>query len=44
MTLPDEPAGAALHYRALERLYRAAPVNVLFPSALEITGEGRARV
>ena len=44
MTLPDEPAGAALHYRALERLYRAAPVNVLFPSSLEIVGEGRARL
>jgi uncharacterized protein (TIGR00369 family) len=44
VTLPDEPAGAALHYRALERLYRAAPVNVLFPSSLEIVGEGRARL
>lgn len=48
MTQPDgqatEPVGAALHYRALERLYRAAPVNVLFPSQLEITGEGRARL
>ena len=48
MTQPDgqatEPVGAALHYRALERLYRAAPVNVLFPSQLEITDEGRAQL
>ena len=44
MTPPEEPAGAALHYRALERLYGAAPVNALFPSRLEITGEGRSRL
>ena len=48
MTPPEElagqPVGAALHYRALERLYRAAPVNALFPSRLEITGEGRSRL
>ena len=48
MTPPEEPAGqpvgAALHYRALERLYRAAPVNALFPSRLTITGEGRSRI
>ena len=44
MTPPEEVAGAALHYRALERLYRAAPVNRMFPSALEIVGEGRARL
>ena len=44
MTPPDAPAGAALHYRALERLYRAAPVNLLFPSQLEIVGEGRSRL
>jgi uncharacterized protein (TIGR00369 family) len=44
VTPPEEHAGAALHYRALERLYRAAPVNALFPSALEIIGEGRARL
>ncbi len=38
---PDAPAsGAAAHHRALESLYRAAPVNRLFPSTLEITGEG----
>lgn len=37
-------AGAELHYRALERLYASAPVNALFASQLEITGEGRARI
>ncbi|GGE04026.1 hypothetical protein GCM10011515_24580 [Tsuneonella deserti] len=44
MTRPEQPAGAEIHYRALERLYRAAPVNVLFPSRLEIVGEGRSRL
>lgn len=44
MTRPDTSAGAALHYRALERLYDAAPVNALFASRLEIVGEGRSRL
>jgi uncharacterized protein (TIGR00369 family) len=47
VTPPDasgETAGAGLHYRALERLYDAAPVNSLFPSRLEIVGEGRSRL
>jgi uncharacterized protein (TIGR00369 family) len=44
VTPPDGPAGAALHYCALERLYRAAPVNHLFPSRLEIAGEGCSRL
>lgn len=50
MTLPDNvpdganPAGAALHHRALERLYAAAPINRLFNSRLEITGDGAARI
>ena len=39
-----EPAGAGLHYRALERLYRSAPVNQVFSSKLEITGEGLSRL
>ena len=53
-TLPDagrqrlagsEDVGAAtLHWRALEGLYRSAPVNVLFRSSLEILGEGRSRI
>ena len=33
-----------MHYRALERLYAAAPVNALFASRLEIVGEGRSRL
>ncbi|RYD63131.1 MAG: thioesterase, partial [Sphingomonadales bacterium] len=37
-------AGAELHYRALERLYASAPINALFASRLEITGEGRSRI
>ncbi len=36
--------GADLHYRALERLYRSAPVNALFESRLHIEGEGSARL
>lgn len=49
MTPPDANAsrartGADLHYRALERLYDAAPVNALFASRLEIVGEGRSRL
>jgi uncharacterized protein (TIGR00369 family) len=37
-------AGAAAHFRALESLYRSAPVNRLFDSTLEIVGEGAARI
>lgn len=37
-------AGAQLHYRALERLYASAPVNALFASQLQITGEGTSRI
>jgi len=36
-------AGAAAHYRALESLYREAPVNRLFESHIDI-GEGFARI
>jgi uncharacterized protein (TIGR00369 family) len=36
--------GAAAHHRALESLYRAAPINRLFPSTLDITGEGLATI
>jgi uncharacterized protein (TIGR00369 family) len=36
--------GAEAHYRALESLYAAAPINRLFHSRLEITGEGLARI
>ncbi len=44
MTPPDISGGAALHHRALEGLYRSAPVNALFDSRLEIVGEGRSRI
>ncbi|MBX9795523.1 PaaI family thioesterase [Sphingomonas sp.] len=38
------PSGALAHYRALESLYAAAPINALFESQLEITGAGEARI
>jgi uncharacterized protein (TIGR00369 family) len=37
-------SGAEGHWRALEGLYASAPVNHLFDSKLEITGEGSARI
>jgi uncharacterized protein (TIGR00369 family) len=40
----DGREGAGFHYRALEGLYAAAPINALFHSRLEIAGEGRARI
>ena len=43
-SLPGAPAGAELHWRALEGLYASAPINRLFPSRLEVIGEGRARI
>ncbi len=42
--MPPEDAGAAAHYRALERLYAAAPINRLFDSSLGITGPGAAQI
>ena len=44
--MPPEaaPAGAALHWRALEGLYASAPINRLFDSVLTIEGEGRASI
>ncbi|MBC2664553.1 PaaI family thioesterase [Novosphingobium flavum] len=36
--------GASLHWRALENLYAAAPINHLFNSHLAITAEGAARI
>lgn len=38
------PEGAAAHYRALEQLYAAAPINQLFDSQLDIPGAGEARI
>jgi len=44
-TPPEGAAsGAALHWRALENLYAAAPINALFRSHLKITGEGAAQI
>lgn len=42
----DKPvvSGAEAHYRALESLYAAAPINNLFKSRLEIVDEGFARI
>jgi uncharacterized protein (TIGR00369 family) len=41
---PPLPAGEAAHFRALESLYAAAPINRFFDSRLEITGPGLARI
>jgi len=40
----DETNGATGHFRALERLYKQAPINNLFQSELEIVGGGHARI
>lgn len=43
--LPEPaPTGADVHFRALERLYAAAPINHLFESRLSIMEEGRSRL
>lgn len=45
VTPPDSSIpGASLHWRALEGLYAAAPINQLFESTLKITGEGAAHI
>ena len=41
---PASDAGASLHWRGLESLYTAAPINALFTSRLSILGEGDARI
>lgn len=48
---PDGPAreaagqsGAQAHHRALESLYKSAPINSLFPSTLHIVEDGFARI
>ena len=42
---PDAPVqGEAAHFRALESLYAAAPINRLFDSTLEIPEKGLARI
>ncbi len=44
MTRPDGADGAAAHHRALESLYRSAPINRAFASELEIVEDGFARI
>jgi uncharacterized protein (TIGR00369 family) len=44
VTQPEEPIGAKAHFRALESLYAAAPINRLFESVLEIPEAGVARI
>ena len=41
---PPPPSGAEAHFRALESLYAAAPINQLFDSVLEIPSSGVARI
>ena len=36
--------GAAAHYRALESLYRRAPINALFESEMEVVEQGFVRI
>jgi uncharacterized protein (TIGR00369 family) len=44
-TQPEaRPSGAALHWRALESLYGSAPINQVFPSRLDIPGDGKSRI
>lgn len=44
--MPPEPraGGEAAHFRALESLYRAAAINALFESEIEISEPGLARI
>ena len=44
MNSEPPPSGAEAHYRALESLYDAAPINNIFRSTLEIPEEGHARI
>jgi uncharacterized protein (TIGR00369 family) len=41
---PPDPSGAAVHFRGLESLYAAAPINQLFTSRLTIPSAGRSRI
>ena len=42
--MPPEAAGAAAHFKALENLYRSAPINDRFGSEIEIAEAGLARI
>lgn len=41
---PPELTGEDAHFRALEALYRGAPINERFASTLEIVSAGHARI
>ena len=41
---PPDLSGESAHFRALEALYRAAPINGQYTSGLEIVGPGRSRI
>ena len=41
---PEATGGEGAHFRALESLYRAAPINAAFRSELEIVEAGFARI
>jgi uncharacterized protein (TIGR00369 family) len=40
----ESPAGQQAHFRALESLYRSAPINALFGSSIEIGEPGLSRI
>lgn len=44
MTPPDASSGETAHFRSLESLYAAAPINQVFESALTIPSRGTARI
>jgi uncharacterized protein (TIGR00369 family) len=44
VTQLERSDGATAHHRALESLYRSAPINRAFPSELEIVEDGFARI
>lgn len=44
MSFDGVPAGEAAHFRSLEALYAAAPINRFFDSTLEIPAAGVARI
>lgn len=44
LPLDPAPAGEAAHFRALEGLYAAAPINRLFESTLTVTAAGTAQI
>lgn len=44
MTPPEGPSGADAHLRALESLYRSAPINGLFASTIELAEAGRSDI